>query len=191
MPTPAGLAGADHAPTSAQMEHSTPVISVRLDDLAFVQADAIVRPADQTLAPVTPAMSRLDLQAGPGFTSLRRVSSPLEAGAAVVTGGGELAAPLVLHVVIQDAETSGDRAVVRRALVAAWHRAADWGLARIAAPLVGTGAGQLGIEEAATLLAETFPAGNVAPTCPNERQIVVERESERETVEAVLARRRS
>ena len=59
-------------PTSTQTEPSPHVISVRLDDLAFVEADAIVRPADHTLAPVTPAISRLDVQAGPKFSALRR-----------------------------------------------------------------------------------------------------------------------
>ena len=40
------------------------MIEVVVDDLAFVEADAILRPADDTLAPLTPAMKRLDLQAG-------------------------------------------------------------------------------------------------------------------------------
>ena len=39
------------------------MIEVVVDDLAFVEADAILRPADDTLAPLTPAMKRLDLQA--------------------------------------------------------------------------------------------------------------------------------
>ena len=130
------------------------MIQVVVDDLAFVTADAVVRPADEALNPASPETTRLDRQAGERFAALRRVTTPLDAGAAVVTGGGDLAAPFVLHVVIRDSTRRTDRDVVRRALVSAWQRAADWGLASIATPLVGAGAGQLSLEDAATLLAE-------------------------------------
>ena len=41
------------------------MIEVVVDDLAFLEADAILRPADDALAPITPAAARLDQQAGP------------------------------------------------------------------------------------------------------------------------------
>jgi O-acetyl-ADP-ribose deacetylase (regulator of RNase III) len=163
------------------------VIQVIVDDLAITRADAVVRPADETLGPVTPAMSRLDEQAGPRFAEQRRLSSPLKAGAAVVTGSGDLTAPFVLHVVIQDSDSGVGREVVRRALVSAWQRATDWELGTIATPLVGAGAGQLSVEEAATLLAETFPPGPGG--CPSELHIVVDRDADKELVEAIVRRR--
>ena len=163
------------------------MIQVVVDDLAFVSADAIVRPADEILNPVSAETSRLDRQAGERFALLRRVSTPLDAGAAVVTGGGDLAAPFVLHVVIRDSQRRTDRDIVRRALLSAWQRAADWGLGTIAAPLVGVGAGQLSLEEAAGLLAETFPAQSGGD--PTELRIVVEREDDRALVEAIVHRR--
>lgn len=164
------------------------MIHVLIDDLAFLAVDAVVRPADETLAPITPAIVRLDAQAGERFHAQRRVSTALEAGAAVVTGGGDLVAPFVLHVVLRDREVEIGREVVRRALMSAWQRAADWGLSRIASPLVGAGAGQLGVEEAARLLAETFPGSRT--TIPAELTIVVEREADREIVEAVVRHHR-
>ena len=163
------------------------MIQVIVDDLAITQADAVVRPADETLGPVTPAMSRLDEQAGPRFAEQRRLSSPLKAGAAVVTGSGDLTAPFVLHVVIQDSDSGVGREVVRRAPVSAWQRATDWELGTIATPLVGAGAGQLSVEEAATLLAETFPPGPGG--CPSELHIVVDRDADKELVEAIVRRR--
>jgi O-acetyl-ADP-ribose deacetylase (regulator of RNase III) len=163
------------------------VIRVVVDDLAEVAVDAVLRPADQSLDPVTSAMSRLDRQAGDRFEAQRRVTTPLEAGAAVVTGGGDLKAPFVLHVVIRDPTSPVGRDVVRRALVSAWQRATDWGLGTIATPLVGAGAGQLSMEEAASLLAETFPRG-ATERHPAELRIVVEREEERQMVEAILRR---
>ncbi|HJR15840.1 MAG TPA: macro domain-containing protein [Gemmatimonadales bacterium] len=157
-----------------------------VDDLASVKVDAVVRPADQSLAPYSPAMARLDERAGPRFADQCRVSSSLKAGSAVVTGGGDLAAPFVLHVVIQDGELRAGREVVRRALVSAWQRAADWELGTIATPLVGAAPGELNLEEAATLLAETFPA---APKgCPSELHIVVDQDAERVLVEAIVRR---
>jgi O-acetyl-ADP-ribose deacetylase (regulator of RNase III) len=162
------------------------VIQVIVDDLATITADAVLRPADESLGPLTPAMSRLDEHAGPRFAEQRRLTTPLKAGAAVVTGGGDLRAPYVLHVVIRDADSVVGREVVRRALVSAWQRATDWDLSTIAAPLVGAGAGQLSVEEAAILLAETFPTEHTG--CPTELHIVVERDADRELVEAIIRR---
>jgi O-acetyl-ADP-ribose deacetylase (regulator of RNase III) len=162
------------------------VIRVIVDDLTTTTADAVLRPADESLGPLTPAMSRLDEHAGPRFAEQRRLTTPLKAGAAVVTGGGDLRAPYVLHVVIRDPDTRVGKDVVRRALVSAWQRATDWELSTVAAPLVGAGPGQLSPEEAATLLAETFPAEPIG--APTELHIVVERDADRELVEAIIRR---
>ena len=101
------------------------MISVIVDDLALTQADAIVRPADESLGPTSPAIASLDEKAGPRFAEQRRVASPLKAGAAVVTGSGDLAAPFVLHVVVQDPESEDrtrDRAPGPGFGLAAGHR---------------------------------------------------------------------
>ena len=162
------------------------MISVSVDDLALIKADAIVRPADESLGPTAPAIASLDERAGPRFADQRRVISPLKAGAAVVTGSGDLAAPFVLHVVVQDQESKTGRDVVRRALVSAWQRATDWELGIIATPLVGVETGRLTLEEAATLLAETFPRGLTG--FPTTLQIVVDRDADRAAVEAIVRR---
>lgn len=161
------------------------MIRVIVDDLAQVAVDAVVRPADEALGPATEATARLDQRAGPRFADQRRTATPLEAGAAVVTAGGDLAAPFVLHAVIRDHRVEVGREVVRRALVSAWQRAGDWGLATIASPLVGAGA--LSLEEAASLLAETFPRSG-GPEAPSELHIVVDLETERAMVEAIVRR---
>lgn len=161
------------------------MIRAVVDDLAFIEADAVLRPADASLDPVTAAAVRLDRQAGPSFAAQRRVGSPLEAGAAVITGAGDLAATYVLHVIIQDPAVLTTRDTVRRALISAWQRAAEWGLGSLAASPLGAGAGLLDLEDAVELMAETFPRN---AECPRELTIVVERESERETAEAVVRR---
>jgi O-acetyl-ADP-ribose deacetylase (regulator of RNase III) len=163
------------------------VITVVVDELAAMRVDAVVRPAGESLEPAEPVASRLDQAAGEGFAALRRVSSPLEPGAAVVTGGGNLLAPFVIHAVIRDSVAPAARAKIRRALVSAWQQAEAWGLARIATAPVGVEGGEVSLEDAIALLVETFPrAGSGEP--PTELCIVVERAEARETVEAILRR---
>ncbi|MEO8294866.1 MAG: macro domain-containing protein [Gemmatimonadota bacterium] len=164
------------------------MIRVVVDDLAFLPVDAVLRPANERLDPVTPAMSRLDAQAGERFAEQRKVQIPLDIGAAVVTGAGDLAAKFVVHAVIQSRESSTSRDAVRRALLSAWQRASDWELGAIATPLVGTGAGQLSVEEATSLLSETLQEHRARAQFPSEVQIVLEDERERDTVQAVVTR---
>ena len=163
------------------------MIRVVVADLTTVAVDAVLRATDERLGAVSPVGSRLDEAGGEDFAEQRRLSTELEAGAAVVTGAGALATPYVLHVVIRDPSRRGGRELVRKALVSAWQRAGDWGLATLAAPLVGADAGQLSTEEAATLLVETFPRETAAGS-PLELHIVVDKEEERAMVEAILRR---
>lgn len=160
------------------------MIRVLLDDLARLPADALLRPADGGLQPATAGARRVDAVAGPEFALLCRVRDPLQRGAAVVTGGGALATPFVLHCVVQDAEGHADRGMIRRTLVAAWQQAEAWELTHVAAPLLGVGAGGVTVDEAARLLAETWreargPAGRSLT-------IVTESDAERELVTAAV-----
>jgi O-acetyl-ADP-ribose deacetylase (regulator of RNase III) len=162
------------------------VIRVVAGDLAQEAVDAVLRPADADLAPVGPAAARLDALGGARFASQRRTATPLEAGAAVVTGGGDLAAGYVLHVVIADERGPAPREKVRRALVSAWQRAGDWGLRRLAAPLLGLADGRLTLDESATLLLETFP--RAVDGSALELVIVTDTARERDLVEDIVRR---
>ena len=161
------------------------MIRVVVDDLAFLEVDAVVRPSDQLLEPASSSAARTDHMAGEEFLQQRRVASPLEVGSAVVTGSGELAAPYVIHVVIKGDDVNADRDTVERALRSAWHRATEWQLARVATPLVGTGAGQLTLEGAAELLKHTLDA-RPQNAYPSEVQVVLDREHDRELVADIL-----
>jgi O-acetyl-ADP-ribose deacetylase (regulator of RNase III) len=164
------------------------VIRVVVGELGREAVDAVLRPADATLAPVGVAAVRLDELGGEGFAAERRTATPLEAGAAVVTGAGSLAAGFVLHVVVADERGAASREQLRRALVSAWQRAGDWGLVRLAAPLVGVANGQLTAEVSAELLVETFP-GPEGRREPPELRIVVDAPAERDVVEAIVRRK--
>lgn len=164
------------------------MIEVVVDDLAFVKADAVLRPADERLEPVQGAAARLDAQAGPRFTELRKVQNPLIVGAAVVTGGGDLTTPLVLHAVIQSRDTNVSADSVRRALTSAWQRAAQFQLMSIAMPLIGAGAGQLAVEDAARIVLDTWNDPARRPEFPAALTIVVERDRDRDELLPIFAK---
>lgn len=162
------------------------MIRVVVDDLAFVVADAVVRPATAMLEPTTPGLRRLDQVGGTAFTEQLRTERELAVGSAVVTAGGALTAELVIHAIIRSVTEPVTRDTVRRALTAALHRAADWHLAHIALPPLGTGAGGLSLEEAAEVMSAVLAAVPGPDGFPREATIVVEHEDERLMVQAFL-----
>jgi len=164
------------------------VIRVVVGELGREAVDAVVRPADATPRAGWCAPVRLDELGGDGFRAGAAHATPLEAGAAVVTGAGALAAGFVLprggggRAGCGPAGAGPARAGVRL------QRAGDWGLARVAAPLVGTANGQLTVEVSAELLVETFP-GPEGRREPPELRIVVDAPAERDVVEAIVRRK--
>lgn len=157
------------------------LVEHRLETMA---ADAVVRAADAYLSPVGTASSALDLAAGEPFVEQRRVHTPLEVGSAVITGGGNLTAEFVLHLVLQDEQRSASRDILRRALLHAWHRAEGWQLSTVAAAASGLG---LPVEEAAALLVETFRDRPGDTGYPAELLIVVDDADQRGTLGALLS----
>jgi O-acetyl-ADP-ribose deacetylase (regulator of RNase III) len=162
------------------------VIRVVVDDLAFVAADAIVRPATALLEPTAPALRRLEQAGGAAFWNQVRTDRELAVGSAVVTGGGALAVELVIHAIIRSVAEPVTRDTVRRALTAALQRAADWQLGHLALPPLGTGAGGLALEDAAEIMGAIFAALPGPNGFPRDVTIVVENEEEHQVVEAFI-----
>src|SRR5439155_867495 len=103
------------------------VIRVAVDDLAFLETDAIVRPATARLDPTTPAVRRLERAGGPEFLGQLQLQKDLAVGAAVVTGGGgDLPADFIIHAVIQSDTEPVTRQTVARAWQSALERAREW-----------------------------------------------------------------
>lgn len=166
------------------------MIRVVVDDLAFVRADALVRPATATLEPTTAALRRLEQVGGAAFWQQLKVQQELAVGAAVVTGAGELASPLVVHAIIMSASEPVSSTGVRRALTSALQRAVDWEISQLATPIVGTGAGALAFDDAAEILCRLVTAHTAGADFPREVTVVVEREDEKLVVERLLQRLR-
>jgi O-acetyl-ADP-ribose deacetylase len=158
------------------------VIRIVDGDIAAVSVSAVLRPADEHLEPLGAASLRLDSAGGPTLAELRRTGAPLEVGAAVITGGGNLPAEFVLHLVIHGEERSASRETVRRALASAWHRAEAWELKTVAASVEGLGGPALSIDDGARLLVESFRSRPTGASLPGELQIVVRDHNERSAV---------
>jgi O-acetyl-ADP-ribose deacetylase (regulator of RNase III) len=78
------------------------------------------------------------------------------AGSAVVTGGGQLAASYVVHVVGVGHDLRPDAERLRRALDAALQLAGRLGLGRLAVAPIGSERGVFDIEDAAAALADVL-----------------------------------
>ena len=164
------------------------MIRVVVDELAFVAADAVVRPATGELEPTSPSLRRLEQVGGPTFFNQLRVTQELVVGAAVVTGGGELSAELVIHAIIRTRDESVSRSGVRRALTSTLQRAVDWRIPRIATPPLGTGPGNLDIEDAAKLMVEVLSSHMASAGYPTEVSIVVESDAHAQVFNDLLRR---
>jgi O-acetyl-ADP-ribose deacetylase (regulator of RNase III) len=164
------------------------VIRVVVDDLAFVEADAVIRPTTAALDPLSSSLRRLEQVGGPTFWDQLSMQQELAVGSAVVTGAGDLAADFVIHAVISSASDPVTAGCVRHALISVLQRAEDWQLRRLAIPPMGTGAGNLELEESARVMVEILAKSMVTTAYPEEVYIVVESEDDRGIFEAYLRR---
>lgn len=162
-------------------------LDVTIDDLAFVAADAIARPVNGLLRASTALMRRVEEAAGPSLSSQLKVASPLAIGSAVVSGGGALEAPLVIHAVVMTDEEPVSRAGVTRATTSALQRARDWQIERLALVPFGLGAGNLTIDESANAMLAAIAGHREGAGYPAVVTIVVENDYEAEAFRAARA----
>ena len=108
-------------------------------DLPSVAADAVVRPANTRLEPLTPASRRIDDAAGPKFIEQCRLRHELPPGAAVVTGAGNLMAEFVVHTVLGAVAEDVTTDTVRRSTEAALWQCTQWQIATLACAVPAAG----------------------------------------------------
>jgi O-acetyl-ADP-ribose deacetylase (regulator of RNase III) len=161
------------------------MIEVRVEDLAFFEGNAIIRPSTATLDATTPLLRRLELAGGPRLLAQLRVAEPLPVGAAVVTGAGDLPVELLVHAVVSSPTERVSREGTRRAFRSALERVREWQLARVAVPPLGLGAGNLALEDSAALMAEELMRHR-APY-PTQLTVVAESEDEAQALSFALA----
>lgn len=158
------------------------MIDVRVDDLAFFEGDAIVRPVNSMLQATTPVMRRLEQAAGPGFPDIVRLAQPLPVGAAVVTAAGALPVELLVHGVVSSPEERVTRATVRLALMSALQRSVAFEIKSIAVAPFGLGAGNLDIDDSADVMISVLSEHMSRAAFPASVVIVVESELEEQAL---------
>ena len=156
------------------------MITVVVDDLSFISADAIARPVNAELRATTPVMRRLEQAGGDSFLGQLRVHVPLDVGAAVVTGGGALSSPLIVHAVVISDDEAVSRSGVRRATLSALQRAHDFDAGHLAMAPFGLGAGNLEVDDSARTMSEAIREHARRGGKPTRITVVVESDFEAE-----------
>ena len=164
------------------------MIRVRIDDLAFFDGEAIVRPVNEDLGATTPLLRRLELAAGTQLYNQIRLQEPLPVGAAVVTSAGELPAELLVHAVVMSRTERVTADAVRRALTSALQRAESWQIKQVAIPPFGLGAGNLDIDDCARVMVDVIISHVATARFPEDITLVAETAEEERAFTAALER---
>ena len=165
-----------------------PRIRVAIDDLAFFEGEAIVRPVNERLGATTPLIRRLEQAGGAALARQLQVQQPLAVGSAVVTAAGELGVDFLIHAVVMSDTEPVSRSGVHRATTSALQRATDWQLGRIAIAPLGLGAGHLDVEDAAEVMVDAIGQHLARARFPTAITIVVETPDEMEVFERRVGR---
>jgi O-acetyl-ADP-ribose deacetylase (regulator of RNase III) len=131
-------------------------IDVWQGEIAELEVDAILIPANESLFMTTRVGRAVRLRAGESVERDAVEQGPIEAGTAVVTAGGDLATPYVVHVVGVGHDLRPDTERLRRALDAGLQLASRMGLTRLAVAPIGTERGVFDVEAAAGALMEVL-----------------------------------
>ena len=164
------------------------MIEVRVEDLAFYEGDAIIRPATAMLGATTPLLRRLELAGGAALVAQLTISEPLAVGSAVVTGAGDLSVDLLVHAIVSSETERVTADGVRRAFRSALERASTWQLAQVAMPPIGLGAGNLDLESSAELMADELTRHNRTASFPRHVTIIAENEDEAAVLDFAISR---
>lgn len=154
-------------------------IEIWRGEIAQLEVDAIVVPASESLfmtARVAAATKRL---AGDDVERAAVAQGPIAPGGVVVTGGGRLVTPYIIHAVAVGHDLRPDTAQLRTATRAALEAVAHLALRRIALSALGTERGVFPPPEAATiLLDEVIAHAGRSPGTPESVVIAVTRTEE-------------
>lgn len=162
------------------------MIDVVIADIATVRANGIMHPVSQEWDPVTPAMRRLELQAGDEVAQQCSRMGELPIGGAAITSAGALNAEFLVHVIVRSVTEPVSESIVQRALQNGLRRCGEWGIELLAVPPIGTGAGNLDAEEVAQLMIPILLDHMAESQFPAQVLLVAETEYERGAFEQYL-----
>jgi O-acetyl-ADP-ribose deacetylase (regulator of RNase III) len=163
------------------------VIQVVIGELASSAGEGIVCPIRADRAPMTVAARDVLQQAGDVVMQRLEGMGVLPVGGAFLTPAGGLAAGFLIHVVTAAEDEPETSLSVQRALRNGLRRAAEWGLASVALPALGVGAGHLDPEEDARAQVEILFNHLDEGQPPLELVLVVASEYEREMFDRLVS----
>jgi O-acetyl-ADP-ribose deacetylase (regulator of RNase III) len=167
-------------------------IDVWQGEIAELEVDAILVPANESLFMTTPVGRAVRLRAGETVERDAVDQGPVEAGSAVVTGGGQLPAAYVIHVVGVGHDLKPDAERLGRAIDAGLQLAARMGLTRLAIAPIGTERGVFEPGRAAEVLAGVLDARATAGSpMPSSLVVAVSGAVERTAFHVTLSALRS
>jgi O-acetyl-ADP-ribose deacetylase (regulator of RNase III) len=138
-------------------------IDVWQGEIAELEVDAVVIGSSESLFMTGGAAASVKRVGGPEIEEAAVAQGPIEPGSAVVTAGGHLAAPYVIHAVAVGHDRRADVDRLRAAIRAALAFCEPLRLHRIAIAPLGTEYGAFRAEEAADLLVAAILAAAAPP----------------------------
>lgn len=163
------------------------MIRIVLGELADAATDAVLRPVTAEWTPVTHAMRRLEIAAGDAPAEQCRRLGELPVGSAVITPAGDLPAQFLIHAVVRSVDEPVTGSGVRRALLNGLRRVGEWEIERVAMAPLGTGAGNLDADEAASIMIPVLIEHMKGDGPPSEVEVYVDTEYEKDVFERQLA----
>lgn len=148
------------------------MISVRVGGLAASATEAVLRPVDTFLEPVSHASREVEHAGGEDLARRLRDTGEIPVGGAILTPAGGLPATFLIHVAVQAPDQPVSPTTVRLALLNGLRRAVEWEIESLSLPPLGTGAGNLEPEDSARLLVEVLREHGETEAYPREVTIV-------------------
>lgn len=130
----------------------TTEIRVVQGDITEQDVDAVVNAANNHLWMGAGVAGAIVRRGGRGIEADAMRQGPIGVGDAVITGGGDLPAPHVIHAAAMGQDLRTDAEKVQRATDSALTLAEQRGLKSIAFPALGTGVGGFPLDECARIM---------------------------------------
>lgn len=163
------------------------MIEVRQESLVTADVECILRSVGSRLEPLTAIGREVGLAAGETVIERFEQMGDLPVGGALITSAGDLPASFIVHVALQSHDEPVSVGGVRRALLNGLRHACRMGIATMAIPPLGTGAGNLDAEVAADVMSEVLRGHMEDEACPQDVTVMVTTEYELETFTSRLA----
>ena len=163
------------------------MITVRVGRLDESETEALLCPVRSDFSGLTTASRRVETGAGEKVKARLQGMGDLPVGGAVVTPGGELRAPFIIHAVVESPEESMTPMGIQRAVLNGLRRAREWEVASLSLPPVGLGVGTLDAEQSATMIVELLRDHLQEGAPPEELVIVVESSFEEDLFRRLIA----